>query len=366
MTEVAYFAPGRVLICGEYAMNAPGGEALAAAVSAGVMARASTSRQWEVSLGLLSGGPGRLISRDGVLATVQELTAPERREFRFVQAALNESVSWLFRECGVVDRFRLEVTAKGDPLGPIPERPHRLGLGSSAAATVATVAAVLGVSGFDPTTSGGRNLVHRLAGRAHLHAMHGRGTDLDVATSVFGGVVWFRNGHGGTQVEPVSWLEDLRILVGWNKQHVDEEPRNATVEAFRHRHPAIFDRFVGSSRAWTRTLLQALKAGERTRVLRALARHRRLLNELGDYVGLQMETAELRALSREGGGFGVAKSCGFGGADRALMVLRSPDFLAQAETALGRCQLSRLNLSVPVTGLTSQAFSPRSRIRGDY
>ncbi|MGB1013973.1 MAG: hydroxymethylglutaryl-CoA reductase, degradative, partial [Nannocystaceae bacterium] len=69
---------------------------------------------------------------------------------------------------------------------------RKLGLGSSAAVTVATVGYHLVAAGYELSDPGTRDLVHQLAQQAHRDAQDGRGSGADVAVSTLGGTIAFR------------------------------------------------------------------------------------------------------------------------------------------------------------------------------
>ena len=74
----------------------------------------------------------------------------------------------------------------------------KLGLGSSAAAAVVAVGALLDAAGQD--VEGDRVLAFTLADRAHRAAQGGRGSGADVAAAVFGGVIGYSRAADGAPV----------------------------------------------------------------------------------------------------------------------------------------------------------------------
>lgn len=81
---------------------------------------------------------------------------------------------------------------------------RKLGFGSSAAVTVATVAWMLEARGYQPSEDTTRAHVHRLAQKAH-HDAQGGGSGGDVAASTFGGLLSIQRGKV-TPLERPPWL----------------------------------------------------------------------------------------------------------------------------------------------------------------
>ena len=352
MSELSFFAPGKLVICGEYAVLAPGGEGLVAAVSAGVRATIRPSDHMRVSTPLLGGGPGKIVWDGLAVKPERTLDEEEQRGFRFIQAMLDEVFGYLQRGLIELRPFELELTPHGDPLGPNPQQPVKLGLGSSASATVAAGAALLAWHGIDATLDGGRDLLFQLARTAHWRAQQGHGSGIDIAASVYGGVIWFRADPGQPRVSRVEWPEHLRLVVGWTGQRIDTSPRVARIEAYWRENPRLRDQFVLSSRGWTRAIMEGLRIGDPASVLQGLARQRELLLELGERTGLPMEPEKLQTLAKVGARYGVAKQSGAGGGDCGILVLRSPSFLQPALMALRSSGLIPLSLQVPVGGVS--------------
>ena len=94
--------------------------------------------------------------------------------------------------------------------------PSKVGLGSSAALTVAFVSALEAWAGVDVVS-------HSSAGRLqavvdlHRYVQGGAGSGVDVAASLIGGIVRYRLGDDGTVAEavPVSLPEGLRMVLVW-------------------------------------------------------------------------------------------------------------------------------------------------------
>lgn len=158
-------APGKLMFAGEYSVLRPGGVALAAAVDAPLTVRvveADRDRVSSEALGLARAEP----SDDPRLG--------------FVAAALAAA-----RQVAPVPPLSVDVSGTA---GQIDGRGSKLGFGSSASVTVATVAAALTAAGHELDLGA----LYRLAALAHARAQGRAGSAYDVATQVWGGVVVYR------------------------------------------------------------------------------------------------------------------------------------------------------------------------------
>ena len=147
----AAWAPGKAMLVGEYAVL-DGAPAVVAAVSCYAMAR------------LLPGEP----------------SSP------FIASALAEATSAL-TELGIAARPPAELVPVVDTQA-FSVAGRKLGVGSSASATVAAMGALLDAAGVDIASPAAHQVVQRAATRAHDAAQGVRGSGADVLAATFGGL----------------------------------------------------------------------------------------------------------------------------------------------------------------------------------
>jgi mevalonate kinase len=167
--------------------------------------------------------------------TLDELAPNE--SFRFVLGAI--------RACkdGLAQGFELEIRS---------EMSHQMGLGSSAAVTVAVLAALAGAQGKTPDPhcllECGTKIIRKVQG--------GVGSGADVAASTYGGCLRF---FAGTQeVVKLSTTPQLTVLYSGSKTPTPEVI--ALVEENRQKQPELYeklDRLIGA------TVQQAFEAASR-------------------------------------------------------------------------------------------------------
>lgn len=192
-----FSVPANLLIAGEYLVTRNGGRGLSVAVDPRAVCEVEP------------GGNGRL-ELLAVTGTGRETIFPEDDP-----GIAGEVLSGVGAYTGLpvpVGRITVDTSAFFDP-----HTGAKLGLGSSAAATVLMTAAFLELHGLDPTRR--IDPLIRLAIEAHRRAHGGRGSGYDIATSALGGWVSFTGGS-----EPAWHASPLDavardhgvVLYGWN------------------------------------------------------------------------------------------------------------------------------------------------------
>ncbi len=321
MRCITAWAPGKLVILGEYAVLTGGEPGVVAAVDRGVRvdlfpqrpgcSRARTDAWWTPTLGAQQPRPG------GV-----------------VDAALQTVTSYLQTMGMALSPFSLSIRSDLD------RRHGKYGLGSSAAVAVAVVAAVL-ASAAPQALEGDRLVLFKLAAQAHFGAQGG-GSGIDVAAAVYGGWTWYASPGPAwmtsaatappSMVVGGAWPHlDIRglsapaadhLLVGFSGTSITTGPRVARVQGWQSAHPAAFRRFLRRSRTTVQSFVQHWEGGQVEASIANLASSRRLLCALGDDVGLVMEGPAARRMhhlaARQGG---VAKPSGAGGGDCSVALL---------------------------------------------
>ncbi|MFK7927824.1 MAG: mevalonate kinase [Myxococcota bacterium] len=255
--NVTHRVPGKVVLLGEYAVL-DGAPALVAAVDRGVAVHAES-------------GPDLVIHTPG-------------QDDRFVRAALER--------IGAKGTFTFSAFN-------LPDTPFKVGLGSSAAATVAAVRAGLSLS----SDAADDDQVFSLALEIH-RAVQGSGSGIDVAASTYRGVLRYQN----ERAEPAPPLTLPWTLV-WSGGSAQTGPRVKTYLRWKERQ-AFVD--------LTTQLVHAFGADP----IHAFRRARRALETMADSASVAYRTPGLDAIcdlaEAHGGG---GKASGAGGGDIAIAIL---------------------------------------------
>jgi phosphomevalonate kinase len=317
-------APGKLVLCGEYAVL-DGAPAISAAVGRRAVATIRTADADVVVSRGFRDGRHRFAARDG------------RVEWCSGDAALP-----LFEACWAA------LPAAGEPVDVSLDTTafhagdRKLGLGSSAALTVALVAALAAWQGSDAD-------VGRAAAFAHREFQGGAGSGVDVATSVAGGLIRFTT--GGAR-EPLAWPTGLEAAILWSGISASTREKLARLERAGSlpSRPALAEAANAAAAAWADGEAGAVIAATRGFVaaLRAFSHDHGLDVFAAGHAGLA-ELAETEGL--------VYKPCGAGGGDIGIVLGDAAERVAAFAERAAAAGFSRLplELSTPnhsIAGLT--------------
>jgi len=362
-------APGKLVICGEYAVLTPEGTGLVMAVDRPTSATVRPSSGPGIVLDLAWGAGEASVEGDRVRLG-RSFSPTAVRAARFVVSALEYSLAAVRASGTPVHPFQLHVSAAQGGSSRTEGR-TKAGWGSSAAVVVAVSSAVLAFhTRLGAHTSGvglgadlgGAEQVFRVALAAHRAAQDGLGSGIDVAASVFGGLVQFQAGTPLPRVVPLTWPAGVGIVVAHTGQVSNTRSRLEVLERRRAEDPAWFLDFVHRSAHATRTVVQALREQHLTRLLGALQQHDRLLHSFGAWLELPMDTPSMAAFRKLENRFGVLKPSGAGGGDCALLFLRSPHLRVDAEKALRDCGLEPLPVRLFAPGVVRGTEEARLQV----
>ncbi|MEB3223462.1 MAG: phosphomevalonate kinase [Candidatus Sericytochromatia bacterium] len=356
--------PGKLMVAGEYAVLEPHQPAIVVAVERYVEAHLALAEAHAICLpgyGLddvgFEPGPG------GVAF------ASDDARLRFVGEALTVALAAVGRP---VPPFRITLHSGLDDA-----HGRKFGLGGSAAAVVAVVAAVL--NAFEGPAPPMR--IFKVAAVAHLRAQ-GSGSGADVAASTFGGWLryasfnptWLagRLARGGplaeVLAEPWPFLaverlsplpRDLRLCVGWTGQPASTRDLLVGVAELPTRDPEAYEAFLAESRAAVEHLAAGLQSANRFRALDALRRNGEALRRLGKAAGLPIVTPALLALAdaaEEAGGAG--KSSGAGGGDCGVALVFGEVEAIRLEAAWLAAGITPLRLGTSDAGVAVTELAP--------
>lgn len=200
------------------------------------------------------------------------------------------------------------------------EGERKLGLGSSAAILVASLAALEleRAPGLAPEELAARVFEPALA--AHAQAQGG-GSGIDVAASAHGGILEVTRTGAGLSVRRTNLPAGVRVWVWSLGRSASTRELIEQVRALSSRDPQGYSRCLNAQAEASVRAARALDAGDAASLIGALIEQARSLAELGKRSGAPIVTPEVAALSREAEAFGAAVlPAGAGGGDVALWV----------------------------------------------
>src|SRR3989344_8688780 len=184
-------SPGKLMIAGEWAVLEPGNPAIVAAVNKRVHCKIETSDKLEIELKDFSIKTS-LIFKNNNLEFTTKFTEEEKEKLIFTKAAIETTLRYL-------DKYKsFKITTWGENTII---KGKKIGFGSSAAATVAIIAALLEFNNHDIKFRKGKDIIYKLSSIAHYSAQGKTGSSFDIAASTYGGIFSY------TRFDP-EWLEE--------------------------------------------------------------------------------------------------------------------------------------------------------------
>ncbi len=324
-------APGKLVLLGEYAVL-DGCPAIVVAVNRYAEVRVSRSASDRIRIAAADLG----LTLDFTPARPPPIHGP----LRFVLAAYDvaaRAVPQLSRTGLAVDVISSLASQAGT----------KIGLGSSAATTAATVCALLAIAERDPDPAE----VFALAWQAHRAAQAGVGSGADVAASCYGGTVHVQpQGDQLPLVRRLKLPDAALLLAGWTGEPASTTDLIQRYLAARNGHAAHRIAFVQESQACVELFRDSLALGLLSLV--ALNCAGESLDRLGGELDLPILTPTLRQLvtiaRTEGAG---AKVSGAGGGDCGIAFTRCGDTAARIRAAWRVAGITPLALDLDQEGV---------------
>jgi phosphomevalonate kinase len=233
-------------------------------------------------------------------------------------------------------------------------RGRKLGLGSSAAAVVASLGARALGRGEDLAAPGVREAIFEAAREAHARVQSG-GSGVDVAASTFGGALRYALGAPAPSIRAMGVPRGLVVATFFSGESARTSDLRARVDDARSRRPAEHAAVARAMHEGAFAAADAFEAADVSAYVRAAAMYGELLDRLGRIADAPIVPVGWAALaeraSSEGGAF---LPSGAGGGDVAVWLGgASPSAAFQSHAAtLG---LQTLSLSVDAGGLRPAA-----------
>lgn len=173
---------------------------------------------------------------------------------------------------------------------------RKLGIGSSASAVVAALAADALARGEDVATSAVRGRIFAAARAAHAR-VQGGGSGVDVAASVYGGVLRYALSGETPAIRTLAWPVGLTMAVFASGVAVRTSDLRARVDGARRRAPRAFDQRLAAMHRGAASAADSLEAGDPLGFIAAARAYGDLLGELGRLAEAPIVTAEVRELA---------------------------------------------------------------------
>lgn len=329
MNRIVASAPGKALISGEYAVLR-GAPAICMAVDRRARVTANTIP-----------GPLNRVTAPGFVTGSFEFSSTAG-ELRWQQASAGQKfglleAAWkaVFGDTAAMTmELELDTTAFHDAATSA-----KLGLGSSAALSVALVAALESIAGCSADT-------HERADLAHAAFQRKHGSGVDVAASFAGGLICYK---ADARLEPkqVAWPDGLKFRFVWTGRPV------ATTEKLQHFSAlATNDPSLVSLVEHAESVAATFEMRDTGKVLSAMHEYTRALRSFDESSGLGIFANEHKAISAAAEKYGLCyKPCGAGGGDIGVVLYTEDDELNALEQHLASNGIRLLPLGMDRAGL---------------
>jgi len=307
-------APGKLIIVGEYAVL-EGGPAISAAVD----------RRARVELRHSSGGNTLRIANTGAvfpfaMSAGKPCWESEPGDYgRLPEAALTA----LSRgEVEQLPAMQIELSTEDFYSKSLAGAAQKIGIGSSAALTVALVAALQASTGAVPSLQACMD--------AHLRFQDGKGSGIDIATSWYGNVVAMQpQADALPNVEKLQWPSSFHVLPIWSGESASTPEMLSRLAAYRANQARAYARLMDELAACSRAALGSWHADNAAELLELLSVYGGLLEKLDEAGGIGIWSSIHQQLGKLALEFGVGyKPSGAGGGDFGLAFAADAELLS--------------------------------------
>lgn len=229
---------------------------------------------------------------------------------------------------------------------------QKLGLGSSAALTVAFLQALSDFMGKDVQADD----LFRDALTVHRLAQGELGSGVDIAASASGGVIQYRmpklKESSDGEITKLEWPDELKVIPIWTGASASTRSFVETVNRFRAAAPQAYIRVMNKMTDLCEEGCKAFRSGDVSGFLEIIPAFEDLERILGNSSGTDIISDVHRKLShlvRNKGG--VYKPSGAGGGDIGLAFCSSEDSLHQIISAINQTSFEVLELSIQKEGI---------------
>ena len=347
-------APGKLYIAGEYAVVESGYPAIFVALDQFVTATISPSETIGSIVSEQYQENSIVWRRQGDAMVFDNRDNP----FHYILAAINLTESYaheLGRELGV---YHLGINSELDSADG-----KKYGLGSSAAVTVATVKALCQFYHLPMD----KNKLFKLAAIAHL-SVQGNGSLGDIAASVYGGWIayhsfdrqWLHLQQAQSslsdlltmpwpdlKIELLTPPAALRLMIGWTGSPASTSHLVDKVALVKAKQRSEYQTFLKASKACLKRMITGFHHSDLHVIQTELRTNRQLLQKLGDFSHVTIETPLLQRMIQLAESAGAAaKTSGAGGGDCGIVLIDQTIDPRPLLTAWAHDGIEQLNLNV--------------------
>jgi phosphomevalonate kinase len=238
----------------------------------------------------------------------------------------------------------------------------KLGLGSSAALTVALASALATYAGHAEVLSDRTQWLRRLL---HMHGgwQGGRGSGVDVAASVAGGLIRYQLAGQGREptFTHLPWpMSHVHCLFVWSGQSVSTNDFLQRLAHWRVSHAADYASHMHELGSISEAAFEALRRDDAQSFVGLTKQYALALQQFGHACGLEIYSPEQKRLAQMASEAGVSyKPCGAGG-DFGVVFADDAERLATFERAIVPAGMQVVPLGLESEGVSSHMPQTRN------
>jgi len=319
-------APGKLMIAGEWAVL-EGYPCIVAAVNRRVHCQVeekSPDESIEIELTDFSLSAKVLFANNRLT-----VVSGKDERLRFAIAAVETTLQYM----GRAKTFKLVTWNEKTEIN---DGKVKLGFGSSSAAVVAIISAVLAFHDIGISSVPEKVRIYKLATIAHYRAQGKIGSAFDIAAATFGGVIiykrfdsyWLEEQLKNSALvevvnkrwpmmsaEAIELPKSMNIRVAWTGVSASTSAMIKKMNKFREEKRKLYKDIYSNIGHLVNDLADAIKENDKERIIKLLNENHLLLSELTKKSRVSIETKELRKLHDIASKYGAGKISGAGGGD---------------------------------------------------